>query len=227
MSINKKIYLSDHNNFFDKLIQKKRGEIVNIVNKIISQYNIENVTDVGTTSDFEYESSNYIIRNISRLKNYKSISNQTIPNNNLFDHCLRKSITDELSDSELSIFSSDLIISSATIEHVGSFHNQIKMVDNMIKLSKKIFILTTPNRYYPLEFHTKIPFIHWLPKKFYRKVLFNLGFKFFSNEENLNLLSNNDFKKIFNLLNFNNFKIWSIKLLFIKSNLIIIGFKNE
>ena len=33
--------------------------------------------------------------------------------------------------------SSDLVISSATIEHVGSYENQIKMLKNIIKLTNK------------------------------------------------------------------------------------------
>ena len=36
------------------------------------------------------------------------------------------------------LFSSDIIISNATIEHVGKTANQIKMISNIIKLSKKI-----------------------------------------------------------------------------------------
>ena len=40
---------------------------------------------------------------------------------------------------------SDLVISNATIEHVGSFENQLKMVKNIILLSKKYFVITTLN----------------------------------------------------------------------------------
>ena len=32
------------------------------------------------------------------------------------------------------------------------------------KPNKKKFI-TTPNRFYPIEFHTKLPLIHWIQKK--------------------------------------------------------------
>ena len=50
------------------------------------------------------------------------------------------------------------------------------MCENIIKLSKKYFIIITPNRLHPLEFHTKIPLIHWMPKKIHRKILKFLGF---------------------------------------------------
>ena len=72
------------------------------------------------------------------------------------------------------------------------------MIDNMIKFSKKLIIIITPNKFHPIEFHTKIPFIHWLPKKIYKKILKILNLSFYSKEENLNLLSKSD---IFNLIN--------------------------
>ena len=98
------------------------------------------------------------------------------------------------------------------------------MFDNMIKLSKKIIIISTPFRYHPLEFHTKIPLIHWLPKNIHRKILKNIRLTFFSKEENLNLLSKSDFN---NFLESEKIKgeFRYIKFLFFKSNLIFIGKK--
>ena len=43
-----------------------------------------------------------------------------------------------------------------------------------------------------MEFHTKIPLIHWIPKKLHRKILKFFGFYFLSKEQNLNLLTKND-----------------------------------
>ena len=60
------------------------------------------------------------------------------------------------------------------------------MCENIINLSKKYFIIITPNRFHPIDFHTKIPFLHWLPKKIHRLLLSLLGFKLLSKEKNLN-----------------------------------------
>ena len=98
------------------------------------------------------------------------------------------------------------------------------MLDNIIKLSKKVFVISTPNRNYPIDFHTKIPLIHWLPKKFHRKILKIIGLYFYSEEENLNLLSKEDlifFMKKYDL----DYKIYNIKLFCISSNLVLIGIK--
>ena len=98
------------------------------------------------------------------------------------------------------------------------------MIKNIIKLSKKIFIIITPNRWYPIDFHTKIPFIHWLPKKIHRNFLNLIGLSFFSEEKNLNLLNEKDFNNFMKNFNFK-YKILNVKLFNIKSNLILIGKK--
>ena len=95
------------------------------------------------------------------------------------------------------------------------------MVSNLIKLSKKIFVFTTPNKYYPLEFHTKLPLIHQLPKKIHRTILNFLGLSFFVDVKNLNLQGENDIKKIFKMLNFSDFDIFTVKFVQIKYDFIV------
>ena len=99
------------------------------------------------------------------------------------------------------------------------------MCQNIINLSKKYFIIITPNRFHPVIFIQK-SFLHWLPKKIHRKFLSLLGFKLLSKEENLNLLSHNDLIFIMKKLNHSSFTIKSINFLLFKSNLILIGNKN-
>ena len=45
----------------------KRSEIIKKINKLIHIHKIKSVTDVGTTNDFRFDSSNFIIRNITKL----------------------------------------------------------------------------------------------------------------------------------------------------------------
>ena len=154
---------------------------------------------------------------------HKSISDQIIKNKR-FKICSNKSITSNFTKKEISQLKSDLVISSATIEHVGSFKNQIKKINNMIKLSKKYIVITTPNRFFPIEVHTKLPLIHWLPKNIFRKILLLLGMSYFADEKNLNLLDKNDLHII--LSNFSkkiNYKIYKIKFLGFVSNFFVIG----
>ena len=183
-----KIFVTKHYKFLDKIAYKKRIEIARIINKEINNLELNDALDIGTTEDISNQSSNTIIKNLKKINIFKSISNQEIKSS-FFEKKLNKSITDDLTKIELDEFCSDIVLSNATIEHVGSEQNQRKMLDNIIKLSKKVFVISTPNRYYPIDFHTKIPFLHWLPKKYHRKILKIIGLNFYSQEENLNLIS--------------------------------------
>ena len=140
-----------------------------------------------------------------------------------FSKILKKSITEDFTNEEINSLKSDLVISNATIEHVGNFYNQIKMIKNIKKLSKKFFVITTPNRYYPIDFHTKLPFIHWLSKKVHKKILSFLKLDFFSKEENLNLLSEKDLKIALKDAGVEEYKIFYIYLMGFRSNFLVLG----
>ena len=213
-------------NFIDNIIKKKRSEMLNILNKNIKDNDIESFLDVGTTEENELESSNYFVKNFYKIKIKNSISDQEIKNNN-FNKFLRKSITSEFLETEIENYKSDLVISSATIEHVGSYENQIKMLENIIKLTNKYFFITTPNRFFPIDFHTKLPIIHMLPKKIHRKILSLINLKEYAEEENLNLLDENTVNKLINTQQNATFKIriFKVKLFGLTSNLLIFGEK--
>ena len=217
-----KTYSQAHYSFIDQVIQKKREKMLILIKEFLKNKDIDDVLDVGSTEDEKNKSSNYIVKNLGNYKKYKSISDQSI-NSDFFSVKVKKSITEDFTVSEIEDYKSDLVISNATIEHVGSLENQTKMCKNILKLSKKYFIIITPNRYHPLDFHTKLPLFHWLPKKIHRKILSILGMHFLSKEENLNLLSNNDLHKIMEKLNHSNFEVKKIDFLFFKSNLLLFG----
>jgi 2-polyprenyl-3-methyl-5-hydroxy-6-metoxy-1,4-benzoquinol methylase len=63
----------------------------------------------------------------------------------------------------------DASFSNAVIEHVGTFAKQRRFVHELARVSRKIF-LATPNRYFPIEVHTLLPFVHFLPSKFRLKL---------------------------------------------------------
>ena len=217
-----KIYATNHYTFIDRVVIKKRQEMCDIINNELSDVITQDALDIGSTNDTDNESSNYLIKNLTDIKIYKSISNQEI-NNNFFSKTLKKSITEKFLDDEVQSMKSDLVVSNATIEHVGNFENQKKMIQNILLLTKKYFVITTPNRYHPIDFHTKLPFFHWMPKNIHRKILKILKLEFFSKEENLNLLSKNELKILLKTCGINSFKIFDISLLGFKSNFIIIG----
>ena len=56
----------------------------------------------------------------------------------------------------------DVVHSNAVIEHVGGRERQEAFVREAVRVGKRVF-LTTPNRWFPLEVHTRLPLVHWLP----------------------------------------------------------------
>ena len=57
----------------------------------------------------------------------------------------------------------DVVFSNAVIEHVGARDQQRRFVAEALRVGRRVF-LTTPNRWFPLEVHTKLPLVHWLPE---------------------------------------------------------------
>ena len=99
------------------------------------------------------------------------------------------------------------------------------MIENIIKLTKKVFIIITPNRMHPIEFHSKIPFLHWLPKNLHRKILSKVGLEYFSKEENLNLLKSSDLINMMKNFETVKYHLSYSRFLLFKSNLILVGKK--
>jgi len=115
----------------------------------------------------------------------------------------------------------DIAFSSAVIEHVGSRRQQEFFILEALRVSKRLF-LTTPNKFYPVEFHTRLPLVHWLPQKFFAAVLKKIGLTFYSNESNLNLLSKKDLLALLPDRYRSKAELISFRLFGITSNLILI-----
>ncbi len=89
----------------------------------------------------------------------------------------------------------DIAVSWAVIEHIGSRSRQEQFMKELMRVSKQCFV-TTPNRWYPIEFHTVTPFLHWLPPETFRSILRKLHMDFYASEDTLNLLDEKDLLKM-------------------------------
>jgi len=89
----------------------------------------------------------------------------------------------------------NIVFCSAVLEHVGNYNQQKLFVAELFRVSERFFIIT-PNRQFPMEFHTFIPFLHWLPLSLHRAILQALGMEFWSRTENLNLLTPRSLRKV-------------------------------
>src|ERR1700682_3213456 len=55
--------------------------------------------------------------------------------------------------------------SNAVLEHVGSPDHQALFVSELMRVARKIFV-SVPHRYFPVEHHTGIPFLHFWDRSF-------------------------------------------------------------
>jgi ubiquinone/menaquinone biosynthesis C-methylase UbiE len=55
----------------------------------------------------------------------------------------------------------DIGFSNAVVEHLPDLESQCAFVAELCRVSQRVFV-TTPNRRFPLDTHTLVPFAHWL-----------------------------------------------------------------
>jgi SAM-dependent methyltransferase len=70
----------------------------------------------------------------------------------------------------------ELGFSNAVIEHVeGGREGQRQFVRELTRVARRVFV-TTPNRFFPVEVHTLLPFAHWLPPSLRERAVRARGF---------------------------------------------------
>lgn len=77
--------------------------------------------------------------------------------------------------------------SNAVLEHVGSAADQAFFVAELTRVARKVFV-SVPNRYFPVEHHTAIPFLHFWDRTFAAACRW-LGKDEWADEKNLILMA--------------------------------------
>lgn len=148
----------------------------------------ETVLDVGVTSDQSYEASNYFEAWYPHKNQITAVGTDDA----LFLEKIYPGLKFVRANALSLPFpdkSFDVVHSSAVIEHVGSEKNQIMMINEMCRVAKRGVFITTPNRWFPVEFHTLLPLVHWLPNELFRRIIRISRGDFFASEDNLNLMT--------------------------------------
>ena len=90
----------------------------------------------------------------------------------------------------------DCGICNAVVEHAGPREQQYALVREVCRVCKCV-MFTTPNKRFPIEMHTFLPSLHWLPDETYRSLLRRIGLSYFANVENFNPLDATTFRALF------------------------------
>ena len=223
-------YSESKNSFFYKLIKKiilnSREKFFNHFIHSTEYNDNQSLLDIGTTPSLDSE-QNVILEKTKNNKNITCLSDQDCSILEKKYPNIKDFIIGDGTNTDFKDMSFDIVHSNATLEHVGSYNNQIAFVKEASRISKNHVFIQTPNRFYPIDFHTNLPLVHWLPKKIHRKILKFIGLNFYSTEENLNLLSESNLIDICKKLDIKKFKIIKHKLLFMTSNLILVITKSS
>jgi len=64
----------------------------------------------------------------------------------------------------------DIVFCNSLIEHLYTSERQQALANEIRRVGKSYYV-QTPNRHFPVEPHYLAPFIHWLPKRWRRRLL--------------------------------------------------------
>lgn len=204
-----------------RVSMQARKRMFSLFLEIMKPNSKDSVVDIGVTPDTSLIESNYFeklypykdkltatsIENISHLKQiypqvrFITTSAYTLP----------------FQDNEF-----DVLFCSAVLEHTGTYTNQRRFINECLRVCKSFF-MTTPDKSFPIEMHTMLPLLHWLPNK-YMKLAFNfLGKGIYADQAHLNLLDTKQALALFpDTVKVNLIKLKTFGL---PSNLIIYGYK--
>jgi hypothetical protein len=151
----------------------------------------DSVLDVGVTSDQTYDHSNYF----ESWYPYKPMITAVGIDDATFLESLYPGMLFVCADGRDLPFddnSFDHVHSSAVLEHVGTRAQQVQFLKELWRVARRTLFVTTPNRGFPIEFHTLLPLVHWLPPRAFRALLRKTGRTFFADEQHLNLMTSGD-----------------------------------
>jgi hypothetical protein len=148
----------------------------------------DTVLDVGATSERSYEASNYLEAWYPHKDKVTAIGLDDASFLAKIYPGMRFVQADALA-LPFADAAFDVVHAAAVIEHVGAFERQCGLLRECCRVARRAVFVTTPNRWFPIEFHTVLPVVHWLPKPLFRDLMRRTGRGFFADEANLNLMT--------------------------------------
>jgi SAM-dependent methyltransferase len=135
----------------------------------------DRLIDVGVNTIEYSESDNYLERHYAYPKNITAVGIET-------DFAAFKRrypdvtvVTGDGTQLPFATDAFDIACSNAVIEHVGGRDRQQAFLQELYRVGKRGY-LTTPNRHFPIEVHTRIPLLHLiLSKPDFNRVVTVLG----------------------------------------------------
>jgi SAM-dependent methyltransferase len=173
--------------YIDRLLVRVREEVFRVFGTVLQPQPGDTILDVGASAD-DHPSSNHFEKRYSHTSKICALGIDHLP---ALTHQF-PGLTVVQGDARALPFASgsfDFVHSHAVIEHVGSREQQALFLNEALRVARKGVLLTTPNRWHPIETHTGIPLLHFLPPPVYRRIYRALGKGMYASEDTMNLLS--------------------------------------
>ncbi len=172
--------------YISRLLLRIREEVFQIFVATFRPSPSQTVLDIGVSAE-DHPSSNHFEKRYPVTKRICGLSPEHLP-------ALRTQFPDmELVQGDARALpfadeSFDFVYSHAVIEHVGSRVQQARFLAEALRAARHGVLITTPNRWHPIETHTGLPLLHFLPARLYRSLYRSLGKNMYASEATLNLM---------------------------------------
>jgi len=154
----------------------------------------DRVLDVGVT-DTDWRSSNFLEASYPWPERITAVALDPMPT---FESCF-PSVHVVVGDGRqlpFEVHAFDIGFSNAVVEHVGSRADQRRFIAELVRTCRQVFV-ATPNAAFPVDPHTLLPFVHWLPRRLRDRTLIWFGQGRWAGESNLNPLRASDLVGLF------------------------------
>jgi SAM-dependent methyltransferase len=153
------------------------------------------ILDVGVTSDTRQPESNYFERFYPHPTQVTAVGTEDGSHLTEQYRGLRYQSVEPGNSLPFSTNQFDIVFSNAVLEHTGCRSSQAAFLKEVCRVGKRFFI-TTPNRWFPIEHHTGLPFLHFLPCAAYRAILAKTPYRYWAEEAHLNILSGDALRRM-------------------------------
>jgi SAM-dependent methyltransferase len=178
------------------------------------------ILDVGVTSDTRQQESNYFERFYPYPNQVTAVGTEDGSHLTGQFRGLRYQTVASGDSLPFSTNQFDIVFSNAVLEHTGGRASQAAFLKEVCRVGRRFFI-TTPNRWFPIEHHTGLPLLHFLPCATYRGILANTAYRYWADEAHLNILSSGSLRQM--LPAGAKGRVETVRLFGLSSNLIALG----
>ncbi|KAB7751639.1 class I SAM-dependent methyltransferase [Mycolicibacterium mucogenicum] len=136
---------------------RNRRKKTDFILAFLAEHDVNDVLLVGATGDEHGQANSGVIESFIAARYLVKMGINIEPANTTYPFMIA-----DARDMPFEANYVDFALANAIIEHVGHEPEQRRMVEEMSRVART-WIVTTPNKWFPVESHTSTLFLHWFP----------------------------------------------------------------